>query len=70
MPHYPEPAPRWATLDQAAEYIGLRNPRSVRRWIAEGRIPGFKINERTLRVNLNDIDRAMRQIPVGQDADA
>lgn len=54
---------RWASVKQAAEYVGIDDPRTVRKWIAEGRITGYKLNERVLRVDLNEIDAAMT--PVG-----
>ncbi|WP_396929174.1 helix-turn-helix domain-containing protein [Mycolicibacterium sp.] len=54
---------RWASLKQAAEYIGIDDARTIRRWISEGRITGYKLNQRVLRVDLNEIDSAMT--PVG-----
>nr|WP_234820571.1 helix-turn-helix domain-containing protein [Mycolicibacterium goodii] len=56
-------ARRWASLKQAAEYIGIDDVRTIRRWISEGRITGYKLNQRVLRVDLNEIDAAMT--PVG-----
>jgi excisionase family DNA binding protein len=56
-------ARRWASLKQAASYIGIDDVRTIRRWISEGRITGYKLNQRVLRVDLNEIDAAMT--PVG-----
>jgi excisionase family DNA binding protein len=37
--------------------------RTVRRWIAEGRIRGWRLGPRLVKVDLDDIDAMMR--PVG-----
>lgn len=61
MPN-PKSQRRWASLDEAAAYVGLTNERTIRRWIAAGRITGYKLNERVLRVDLNEIDAALKPV--------
>jgi excisionase family DNA binding protein len=53
------PGRRYASLKEAAEYIGVTH-RTIRQWIAEGRIDGYRINARLIRVDLNEVDAAMQ----------
>lgn len=39
------------------------SPRTVRRWIATGVIPGYRVGPRLVRVDAADIDGIARQIP-------
>lgn len=50
--------PRWATVKETAEYVGLHHV-SVRRMVADGRIRGYHLGPRILRIDLNEIDDAM-----------
>lgn len=62
-PSRPKPLPRrWANLDEAADYTGL-SALTMRRRVADGTIRGYRLGSRTLRVDLNEIDEAMRPIP-------
>jgi excisionase family DNA binding protein len=57
----PSPEPRWATMKEAVEYS--RIPwRTLRRWIGEGRLPGYRIGPRLIQVDLNDLDRLRRRL--------
>ena len=56
---------RWATMQQAADYIGVGR-HTIRDWVAKGLIKGHRINARVLRVDLNELDAAME--PFGGDA--
>ncbi len=49
---------RWASLQEAATYMGVGR-HTVRVWIAEGRITGYRINQRVIRGDLNDLDAAL-----------
>lgn len=64
--------PRWATLEDAAAHIGGLNPRTIREWIREGLIPGYRFGARFIRVDLNDLDALATRLPsagpVGGDA--
>ncbi|MCG7593729.1 AlpA family transcriptional regulator [Mycobacterium sp. PSTR-4-N] len=49
---------RYASLKDAAEYVGVTT-RTIRTWISEGLITGYRINQRLVRVDLNELDQAM-----------
>lgn len=55
------PERRWATLKQAADYLGLKEYRTIRGHIAAGKYPAYRLNGRLVRVDLNEIDAAMEQ---------
>ncbi|GLP83563.1 hypothetical protein TUM20984_49830 [Mycobacterium antarcticum] len=44
-------------MQQAAEYMGV-SLRTCREWIAQGKITGYRINARVIRVDLNELDAA------------
>ena len=46
---------RYASVAQAAEYLAVTQ-RTIRAMIADGRITGYRIGQRRIRVDLNDID--------------
>ncbi|MGV0618167.1 excisionase family DNA-binding protein [Mycolicibacterium elephantis] len=50
---------RYATLKQAAEYLGVTD-RTVRSMIADGRLTGYRSGARLVRVDLNEVDEAMQ----------
>ncbi len=53
---HPETARRrYATLDQAGEYIGVTS-RTIRQMIADGRLTGYRNGPRIVRVDLNEVD--------------
>ncbi|AJK78643.1 excisionase family DNA-binding protein [Mycobacterium avium] len=52
-------ARRWASLQQAAEYLGVTD-RTVRQMIADGRLAGYRSGNRLVRVDLNELDAAMK----------
>lgn len=54
------PGRRYASLADAAKYAGVKNTRTVRDWISNGLITGYRINARVIRVDLNEIDAAMQ----------
>lgn len=53
---------RWASIQETAEYIGVTD-RTVRQMIADGRLAGYRNGTRLIRLDLNEVDAAMR--PVG-----
>lgn len=55
---------RLATLSETAIYAGVTE-RSVRRWIAGGVVPAYRLGRRAIRVDLNELDSALRPIPAG-----
>lgn len=50
---------RYATQAQAAEYLSVTT-RTIRQMIADGRLTGYRSGARLVRVDLNEIDAAMR----------
>ena len=54
--------PRWASLEVAAEYIGV-SPKTLRRRIADGEIRGYRIGSRLIRVDLAELDALASPIP-------
>lgn len=55
---------RLATLPAAAEYAAC-SVKTIRRRVADGTIPAYKLG-RLLRVDLNDLDHALRPIPTAR----
>lgn len=53
---------RFASLDEAAEYLGV-NPRTVRRLIADGRITGYRLGPKLLRVDLAELESSLTRVP-------
>ena len=50
---------RYVTPQQAAEYLGVTD-RTIRQMIADGRLTGYRSGARVVRLDLNEIDAAMR----------
>ncbi|CNH33180.1 DNA binding domain-containing protein [Mycobacterium tuberculosis] len=50
---------RWASMNQGAEYAGV-GLRTLREWISQGKITGYRMNARVIRVDLNEIDAAFQ----------
>ncbi len=48
----------------AAEVYGV-SPKTVRRRIADGTIPAHRLGPRLIRVDLADVERALRLVPAG-----
>lgn len=46
---------RWATREQAAEYVGV-HVNTFDRWRNEGRIRSYRAGERLVRFDLNEVD--------------
>jgi excisionase family DNA binding protein len=54
---------RLASVDDAARYCGVGS-RTVRRWISNGYLTGYRLGNRFLRVDLNEVDEQFcRPIP-------
>ena len=61
---------RLATLSGAAQYAEC-NPRTIRRYIAAGRLTGYRMGPRLLRVDLNEVDAVLlRPIPTAAGREA
>ena len=51
-------------LEEAAEIIGC-HPRTIRRRISEGRLTGYRVGMRILRVDQAEVEKLLRAIPTG-----
>lgn len=59
---------RLESIHTTAEYLGV-STKTVRRYIAAGRLTGYRLGNRLIRVDLDEADAMLRQIPtVGGDA--
>jgi len=54
--------PRRAKLPAAAKYAGTCT-KTLRRRIADGSLPGYRLGSRTIVVDLNDVDALFCRIP-------
>ena len=52
---------RPSSIPDAADRYGV-NPKTIRRWIAAGRIAGYRFGPRMLRVDLDELDALMRPL--------
>lgn len=51
----------------AADYAGV-STKTIRRWISDGRLNGYRAGTRLIRVDLNELDAMISPIPTGGDA--
>lgn len=59
----PKPAPRRpASIATAAEHYDVTT-RTIRRWIADGKLPAWQVAGRLIRVDLDDVDALARPVP-------
>jgi len=56
--------PRYATVKDAATYLQVTE-RTIRQMIADGRLTGYKLGNRVLRIDLNELDAAMTRVGGG-----
>ena len=50
---------RYVRIAEAADYLQVTD-RTVRQMIADGRLTGYRSGQRLVRLDLNEIDAAMR----------
>ncbi len=60
-----QPEPEWLSLQQAAALYGV-SVDTLRRRIADGRLPASRFGVRLIRVRAADLERLYRPIPVGE----
>lgn len=66
MPTSPTKSRRLATIQESAAVYGV-NPKTIRRRIADGTITGYRLaGSRAIRVDLNELERALLQPIVGR----
>ena len=52
----------YVSLRQAAECLSV-SVKTIRRWIAAGTLPAYRCGKRAIRIRLEDLEAAPRQIP-------
>jgi excisionase family DNA binding protein len=60
------PAPtraQYVTLTAAAEAFDTKE-RTLRRWVTEGRLTGYRFGPRQVRVDLAEVEALLRPIPI------
>lgn len=62
MPTKSVPRRHHVSIAEAAEYLGV-SPKTIRRYIAAGRLTGYRTGPRLIRVDRNDLDAMLRRIP-------
>ncbi|MCT2031764.1 helix-turn-helix domain-containing protein [Dietzia cinnamea] len=55
---------RLESIPNAAEAYGV-SPKTIRRYIAAGRITGYRFGPRMLRVDLDELDAMLRPLAAG-----
>ena len=60
--------PVYLSLEEAAEVMSV-SVKTIRRWIAAGTLPAYRCGKRAIRIKLEDLEAAPRQIPQ-RDAEA
>lgn len=59
---------RLVSIAVAADEYGV-STKTLRRYIAAGRLTGYRMGPRLIRVDLNELDALMRPIPTAGDAE-
>lgn len=57
-------AKRRLSLTEAAEYLSL-DPRTIRRYIAAGRLPAYRVGPRLIKIDTADLDALARPVVAG-----
>ena len=57
-----KPSKRVVPITVAAEHVGCHS-RTIRRYIAAGRLTGYRMGPRLIRVDLAELDALLRPIP-------
>ncbi len=60
-------ARKYLALAEAAEWYGV-SERTLRRRIAEGRLPAYRVGPRAIRVKAEDVEALAERIPTGDPA--
>jgi excisionase family DNA binding protein len=55
------PPRKMLTPTQAAHYAGI-SPRTLRRYITEGRLIGYRLGPRVIRIDLADLDALLARL--------
>ena len=53
---------RFASVEASARYLGV-SVTTVRRYIAAGELTAYRLGTRLLRIDLDEVDAVLRQVP-------
>jgi excisionase family DNA binding protein len=53
---------RYASAADAAEYANVSS-RTVRRWMANGLLTGYRVGPRLIKYDLDEVDQLIRPVP-------
>lgn len=53
---------KFVSLAQSADYYGM-SERSIRRMIAEGKLPAYRVGKRQIRIKVTDLEALAAPIP-------
>lgn len=56
------PTPKLITIREAADFYGC-SERSVRRYIAAGKLAAFRVGPRNIRVRSDDVEALLHAVP-------
>ena len=56
------PHRRWVSPSAAAEHLGVTD-RTIRNYVAAGRLTGYRLGKRAVRLDLDEVDALLRPIP-------
>lgn len=56
---------RYVPLSVAAKHLSVTEA-GMRKFIAEGRLPGYRLGQRAIRVDLRDVENLLRPIPTAK----
>ena len=56
------PPRTYISLSEASDYVGVCE-RTIRRWIADGRLCGYRVGPRILRVDRTEVDELFAVVP-------
>ena len=59
---------RWLSPTEASEYLGCTD-RTIRNYIATGRLRGYRMGPRSIRIDVRELDDMLRLIPTVGGAD-
>jgi excisionase family DNA binding protein len=52
----------WVTINEVAQYLHCTT-RTVRRLIATGDLPAYRLGDRMIRLDMRDVDGLLRRVP-------
>lgn len=62
--HTTDQIPQWLSMPEAGARIGVK-ARTIRAWIADGRLPAYRVGGRAVRIKASDVDALVTPIDNG-----